>query len=144
VADYVIKNRGLDTLMTRFLLRMGGSIDSMVNLTTADRKAYMAANAAAISSIIKTVPIISVATWIDPDGDKPDTKLKPLRNAMLKLGLKNDGLVPVDRAILPGTDYIKIPGLDHGATIKQTKNIAFDRARFAKAVFSMLLSRQPR
>ena len=144
VADYVIRNRGLDTLLTRFLLHMGGSIDSMVNLTSADRKAYMAANSAAITAIIGAVPIISVATWKDPDGDNPDTKLKPLRNAMLKQGLKNDGLVPVASAILPGTDYIKLPGLDHGATIKLTKNISFDRARFAKAVFSMLLSRQAR
>ncbi|HBA60526.1 MAG TPA: hypothetical protein DCZ92_06860 [Elusimicrobia bacterium] len=142
VADYVMEHRGIAGPLSRFLERVGGSIDSMINLTTADRKAYLENNAAAVSSVISAVPIISVATWKDPSEKDQDTGLRPLRNWMLKQGLKNDGLVTVDSAILPGTDYIKIPGVDHGATIKKTKKIEFDRARFAEAVFMMLLARQ--
>jgi hypothetical protein len=144
VADFIVETPALRGLVAGVLEKVNGSIASMVELGTADRAAYMAENGARIAELTRTIPMLSVATWKDPSGKETDTALRPLRNLMLKRGLKNDGLVAIGSAIFPGTDYVKIEGPDHGAPIKKTKKIIFDRATFAKAVLKMLLDRQPR
>jgi len=142
VADIIVDHPGLRKVVAKVMRRVNGSIDSLVELGTADRKAYMEEHAARIAEITRLVPILSVATWKEPCDKETDTALRPLRDLMLRQGLKNDGLVAIDSAILAGTDFVKISGPDHGAPIKKTKKIDFDRARFARAVLTMLLERQ--
>ncbi|OGS14329.1 MAG: hypothetical protein A2285_08685, partial [Elusimicrobia bacterium RIFOXYA12_FULL_57_11] len=140
VADKVVSNTKVGRFLNRILTKLGGSLDSLLNLTTAEREIYMRQNSAAIEQLAATTPFISVATWMDPapKGTR-DTGLKMLRNFMLKRGLVNDGLVPLDSAVMPGAAYIKIPGADHGATAQPTK-LSFDRVKFTKAALAMLLS----
>ncbi|HNW44597.1 MAG TPA: hypothetical protein PKI19_08835 [Elusimicrobiales bacterium] len=141
VADAIVAKKKVGTVLAKILNRLGGSLDSLRNLTMKDREIYMRENSAAIAEVAATVPVISVATWADPvEKGERDTGLKPLRNYMLKRGLKNDGLVPVDSAVMPGSDVIKIAGADHGATAQPTK-LKFDRVAFTKAVLIMMLAR---
>ncbi|MCX5784154.1 MAG: hypothetical protein NTX59_00540 [Elusimicrobia bacterium] len=141
VADYVISNNNLNNLAATLLLSMGGNRDSMVNLTCADRKPYMAANAAAIADITATIPVIAVATWKDPVPGQVDTALEPVRDLLLVQGMRNDGVVPVDSALLPGANFVKLSGLDHGVTVSPSSYINFDRVKFIKALLLTLFNR---
>ena len=141
VADYVTSNNDLYDLASGVLLTMGGNKDSMINLTCADRKPYMAANAAAIAEITAAVPVISVATWKDSVHGQIDTALEPVRDLLLVQGIRSDGVVPVDSALLPGADFVKLSGLDHGVTVSPSRYIKFDRVRFLKALLLTLFNR---
>ena len=141
VANALIDEGSDDSFLGKILRSLGGSIDCLVDLTTWRTKKYMADNAGAIALFTGAVPVISVATWVDkaPKGQQ-DTGMKAMRNFMLRKGLKNDGLVPVDSAILPGSDYVKLSGADHGATAQPTK-LDFDRVGMTKAVLTMIMAR---
>ncbi len=141
VADYVTSNTNLYDLASGLLLAMGGNKDSMINLTCADRKPYMADNAGAIAEITAAIPVISVATWKDSVHGQVDTALEPVRDLLLVQGIRSDGVVPVDSVLLPGADLIKLPGLDHGATVSPSRYIKFDRVRFFKALLLTLFNR---
>ena len=138
VADYVVSNNNLNDLAANLLLMMGGNKDSMINLTCADRKPYMAANAAAIADITATIPVIAVATWKDSVHGQVDTALEPVRDLLLVQGIRSDGVVPVDNALLPGANFIKLSGLDHGVTVSPSSYINFDRVKFIKALLLTL------
>jgi len=141
VADYVTSNSNLYDLASGVLFAMGGNKDSMINLTCADRKPYMAANAATIAEITAAIPVISVATWKDSVHGQVDTTLEPVRDLLLVQGIRSDGVVPVDSALLPGADLIKLSGLDHGVTVSPSRYISFDRVRFFKALLLTLFNR---
>lgn len=141
VADYVNSNNYLSEYAVKLLLKMGGNKESMLNLTVADRKKYMADNSASIAEITAAVPVIAVATFKDPVDGKLDTDLKLFRDAMFEKGIHNDGLVPVDSAILPGAGIVRLEGLDHSVTIRSAKTIAFDRVKLSKALLLTLFAR---
>lgn len=141
VADYVSSNNHLNNLAVKTLLRLGGNKESMVNLTCADRKPYMTANAAAIAEVTGAVPMLAMATWKDPVDGKFDTSLKPIRDFMYEKGIQNDGLVPADSAVLPGAALIRAGGLDHLVTVRPSRTINLDRIKFTKALLLTLFSR---
>jgi hypothetical protein len=142
VADRLIDDADESSFLGRILESLGGSIDCMADLTTERTSAYLRRNAAAIARLTSDVPVISVATWVDkkPRGVQ-DTGLKPLRNYLLKKGYRNDGLVPYESAILPGSDYVLLPDADHGATAQPTR-LDFDRKAMTRAVISMVMKRR--
>ncbi|MCX5784162.1 MAG: hypothetical protein NTX59_00580 [Elusimicrobia bacterium] len=141
VADYVSSNNHLNNLAASLLLTLGGNKDSMVNLTCADRKPYMAANAAAIAEITAAIPVIAVATWKDSVPGQIDTTLEPTRDFLLLQGIRSDGVVPVDSALLPGANLIKLSGLDHNVTVSPSRYINCDRVKFIKALLMTLFNR---
>ena len=87
------------------------------------------------------VPVIAVATLKDPVDGKWDTNMKPFRDAMYERGTRNDGLVPVDSAVLPGAAIVRLEGLDHGVTIRASKTIPLDRVKFSKALLLTLFAK---
>ncbi len=141
VAEYVNSHSILSDQAIKLLLKMGGTKESMVNLSETDRKKYMADNAAGIAEITAAIPVISVATFKNPVHHQWDTNLKFFRDAMLDHGIVNDGLVPVDSAALPGADLVKLEGLDHSVTVRVSKNIPLDRTKFTKALLLTLFSK---
>jgi predicted alpha/beta hydrolase family esterase len=142
IADYVVSNTTLDDVAVKLLLKLGGNKESMVNLTTTDRVPYMQANAAAVAAIEAAVPVLTIGTWKDPVQGQYDTKLKPLRDFLLRRGLRSDGLVPVESALLPGSAYMKVPGLDHTVTVRPSNYIALDRVKMTKALLLTLFGLQ--
>lgn len=142
VADYVHGNKFLASTMSRLLGHFGGTLDALTSLTQPERAAYQGNNRADIGRVVSSVKIISFATWKPDLPGKMDTLLEIPRNEMLERGLDNDGLVPADSAILPGSDFIKFPGLDHVAPVMaEDMFVKFDRARLTKTLLLMILDK---
>ena len=142
IADYILKGGMLEKLVSHLLKSMGGNLDSLVSLDTRTRGTYYQENAAAINEVIDTVPVITLGSWKNGVKYELDTVLKPLRDEMLKMGLQNDGQVPLSSAILPGTDHVKIEGVDHFVTVMGTGSILrYDRPRMTKTLLLMLISK---
>ena len=141
VADYMSSQNVLRKVAIKLLYKLGGTEEVMKQLGTAERKSYLLARRGEIAEIIAAVPVISLGTWKDKSVNG-DTRLKLLRDAMLRRGLRNDGLVPLDSALLPGADHIKLGGLSHTVTVTPSKRIPFDRIKFTKALLLMILNRQ--
>ena len=141
LADYVNTYSFLNSFAVKLLLKMGGNKESMLNLTEKDRKQYMADNAGAIAEITSAVPVVSVATFKDPVDGKWDTNLKPLRDKMFEHGIHSDGVVPVESAVLPGADIVKLEGFDHGVSVRPSNLIALDRVKFTKALLLTIFAK---
>ena len=142
VADYVRGNKIFSSAMSRILRHFGGNIESLESLTPAKREGYQAANRGAIGGVLSGLNMISFASWKAEKHGKFDTLLELPRDYMLKLGLESDGLVPVDSAILPGSDYIKLEGVDHTVPVMSADMVLkFDRRAFTRALLSMIVSK---
>ncbi len=141
VADYVKGHRLLSAAMSGLLGHFGGTIDALDSLTPDKRSAFQAANREAINSVVAGVRIISFASWKADRHGKPDTLLELPRNLMLTRGMENDGLVPAESAILPGSDYVKVEGADHIVTVMAEDTLVkFDRRAFTRALLSLIIT----
>lgn len=139
IADAVIEG-DLRAFANELLHKLGGTPESLENLNTKDRKAYMSQNALIIESITNAIPILSFASHKD-DTNGYDTLLEPLRNFMLDSHeVKNDGLVPWKSAVLPNSSYVHVEGVDHAVPVMYCTFIEYDRVRFLKTTIKMLLN----
>jgi pimeloyl-ACP methyl ester carboxylesterase len=142
IADSILHNKILAELSRQLLKAMGGSINSLRSLDTRQRDSYYRGNLAEINEIVRAIPVITMGTWKDEVKHKMDTVLEPLRDEMLEMGMKNDGQVPIASAILPGTDNIKIQGMDHFVTVMKTGNVLrYDRVRLTRTLLLMINSK---
>ncbi len=142
VADYIKEHGPLLAAMNKLLGHFGGSADSLSSLSVGERTKFRDSNREPIRKIVSGVKIISLASWKDNEKHKLDTLLGIPRDFMLKRGIPNDGLVPVESAVLPGTDYVKIPGVDHIVTVMSNDSVLkYDRARLTKTLLLMIISR---
>lgn len=142
VADYVRSNKILSAAMSRILGHFGGTLEAFESLLPEKRDAFQQANLGAINAVVSRVNIISFASWKAEENGKLDTLLEIPRDFMLKKGFKNDGLVPLDSAILPGSDYIKAEDVDHVVPVMSTDLVLnFDRRAFTLALLGMIISR---
>lgn len=142
VADYVKGNKTFSSAMKRLLGHFGGTIESLESLTPLKREGYQDSNRGAIGGVVSGLNMISFASWKPEKHMKFDTLLELPRDFMLKRGLDNDGLVPVESAILPGSDYIKLEGVDHTVPVMSADMILkFDRRSFTRTLLSMIISR---
>lgn len=142
VADYVLRNKALAAVMSKTLGYFGGSLESLASLSQPERAAFLGRNSGNIRRIVSSVKIISFAT-LKPDlPGKIDTLLGIPRDAMLESGIDNDGLVPTHSAILPGSDFVRLSGLDHIAPVMaEDMFVKFDRARLTKTLLLMILAK---
>ena len=118
IADWVTDRWLLPRVLDLPLAVLGGGIETIELLRTDNRRTYLANNDSAIRRILQQVPMLSVATVLDPE----DYPLVP--NAAVVWTLRqihgpdrrNDGIVSVASSILPYSRYVVIDGLDHGMT----------------------------
>jgi len=142
VADYVRENSILMGFMSKLLRHFGGTVDSLFSLGSEERNRFQDSNQAAIREIIAKVKIISFASWKAEEKHKMDTMLEIPRDFMLKSGIASDGLVPVESAILPGSDYVAIFGIDHIVSVMNNDSVLkCDRARLTRTLLLMILSK---
>ena len=61
------------------------------------------------------------------------------------LDLKNDGLVPVNSAMLPGARHVKLDSLGHGQVARRhiLSNRTFEHVDLLKALFAVTLRAEP-
>ena len=142
VADLIGGNRVLSAAMSKILGHFGGTMEALESLRPGERGGYQEANKGSVSDLVSRMNIISFASWKAEKHSRFDTLLEIPRDLMLERGLDNDGLVPVDSAILPGADYIKVEGVDHVVTVMSSDAIMkFDRRAFTRALLALLISR---
>ena len=120
---------------------MGGSNESVADLSVKSRQEYQDRNAGEIAAITAAIPTISFGAWKNEEKGVMDTLFETTRDLMLKWGVKSDGLVPVDSEMLPGANQIAVEGLDHLATVIKVEKPAFNRVDFVKTLLTMLMEK---
>ena len=139
VADMLFDGARLDPLVAIMVLGyFGGTRDSAQGLTTAASLAYYHDHKTTINSVVRDVPAIAFASALDGiPGKPPNTLLEFPRELMERQGIRNDGLVPLDAAVLPGMDFVKVSGVDHIAPVMPALQ-RLDRVRMTKALLLAL------
>ncbi|MCX5792108.1 MAG: hypothetical protein NTY45_07820 [Elusimicrobia bacterium] len=142
VAVFVSGNRLLSAAMSKLLGHFGGTMAALESLKPDERGGYQRENSAAIAALVSRLNVLSFASWKAERHNRFDTLLEFSRDLMLRSGLDNDGLVPADSAVLAGSDYIKVEGVDHVVTVMSADSILkFDRRAFTRALLAMTISR---
>ena len=144
VADLIVGEKWMRGITDPLLRVLGGSEQSLDDLTVSVRKEYMKKNFQFVELIGNSLPIIVVATYVD-GSRTPSLHMAPTQRWMKKQGLENDGLVPIESALLPGARYIVVPGLDHTDTVAKKAILGnpIDRVLLWKSLLYMALSDRP-
>lgn len=144
VADLIVDEDWTRGIAEPVLRALGGSGKSIDDLTVDVRTQYMSEYAQYIESISKSFPIIALATYLD-ETETPSLHMVPTHRWMNKNGIKNDGLVPLSSAILPGARYVVIPGLDHTDPVASKPFLGnpIDRILLWKSLLYLALSDRP-
>lgn len=122
-ADAIAGNR-VRRLSTKVALKcLGARFDAVNDMTSSARVSYLDTHREDIKRLTASVPTLSFASWKE-DAKKPGT----------------DGSVPLDSAILRGTDFVVVRGLSHSATVISRPR-EFDRAALTRALMEMMLER---
>jgi hypothetical protein len=126
------------------LKALGGTQKSLKCLTYGDRKDYNTKFKTEILKIVKTIPFISFTSWQKNkwiwEGQTP--LIEPFRDFMArKIGLRNDGLVPLKTAYLPNSDYIVVPNVDHMVSVINNPIFPYDRVHMTKILLVMALDK---
>lgn len=122
---------------------LGADMAAIEDLCTDRRTRYMDEHAARIARLADEMTIICVATVSGSSRLKPSLAPDwPTGRWMDGLGLKNDGLVPVNSAVLPGARHVMLESLGHGevATRHILSNRKFEQVDLLKALFAVTLS----
>lgn len=144
VADLIVEEDWTRGIAKPVLRALGGSGKSIDDLTVDVRTKYMSKHAQYIESIGKSFPIIALATYLEGDRT-PSLHMAPTHRWMIDNGIKNDGLVPLSSAILPGARYVVIPGLDHTDPVARKPFLGnpVDRVLLWKSLLYLALSDRP-
>ncbi|MCB9959206.1 MAG: hypothetical protein H6843_11440 [Rhodospirillaceae bacterium] len=122
---------------------MGGSAQSLVDLTTPVRRADLARHDRAIAEVVAEVPVLAVAARLtDRDDWRATSPFDLLRQWMEAGGAPGDGAVPVESAILPHARYVVLEGLDHGDTVDGDRPfgpVLSDDVALIQALFALVL-----
>lgn len=143
VAD-VASGSGRARKVSRAALKLlGADLQAIVDLRTDIRSRYMDERAACIAELTRQVPIMCVGT-VTRQGSLSLMPQWPTGRWMESMGLKNDGLVPVNATILPGARFVGLRGLGHGQVA--TNNIlagrTFEHLDLLKALFALMLAQE--
>jgi hypothetical protein len=103
-----------------FLLTLAsGDGNSLSDLRTDLRAAYMSRHAISVAATVSRIRPLCVTSYFD--GSDPrfphPPQLMATRYLMEKRGLRNDSLVPTDSAIVPGCRFVVLQNIDHTDTI---------------------------
>ncbi len=131
--------------MARELLTaLGGSERSLLDLREDTRRAYMETFDKDIERLAAGLPILSFATYLDGPqlATLPTFATSELMQLLGGGQRPNDGLVPLDSAVLPHAPYIVAQGIDHNMTTTDTlvlKN-PLDRVALTKLLLALVLT----
>lgn len=144
LADLALENWLLSKTADYLLPALGGTAQSLGDLSVAERRAYLAKNRTRIAEVLQRIAVLSYASFIDADetsGISAGIGARVLSWSS-EHDMPSDGLVPVDSAILPGTHYIVAEGVDHNVTVSGSLLLAddFDRVMLLKLLLNLVLS----
>jgi hypothetical protein len=142
VADVASGTKRARRLSGAALRLLSAETEAIGDLRTDTRARYMDRRASDIARLVEEVPIVCVATASGASSSRatwwPDL---PTGRWMASLGLKNDGMVPVNSAILPGARFVTLDGLGHGqvATNHILLRNKLENVDLLKALFALML-----
>jgi hypothetical protein len=144
VADLIVDEDWTRGITEPMLRALGGSGNSIDDLTVKIRTKYMNKNFQSIENITKTISMIALATYID-GSRTPSLHVAGTYHWMKDQGIENDGLVPLNSALLPNTRYVVLPGLDHTDPVARKPILGnpVDRVLLWKLLLYMALSDRP-
>jgi hypothetical protein len=144
VADLIVDEDWTRGVTEPVLRALGGSGNSIDDLTVKVRRKYMKKYSQSIENITKTIPMIALATYVD-GSRTPSLHVAGTYRWMRDQGVDNDGLVPLNSALLPNTRYVVLPGLDHTDPVarKPIMGNPIDRVLLWKSLLYMALSDRP-
>ncbi|MCE9524045.1 MAG: hypothetical protein K8S25_16635 [Alphaproteobacteria bacterium] len=145
IADVALGSPRARKISGAALKLLGADLAAIDDLRTDRRAHYMDEHQARIARIAEEVAIMCVGTVSGSSVLKPSlTPDWPTGKWMDGLGLKNDGLVPVNSAVLPGARHVLLESLGHGqvATRHILSNRKFEHIDLLKALFAITLNTQ--
>ncbi|MBL8672086.1 MAG: hypothetical protein JNK11_15610 [Alphaproteobacteria bacterium] len=145
IADLAADSALVGLASQPLLAIMGGSRESYMNLRVAERQEAMRRDAPGIARVARQVSILSVASWIDVTEGSwfVPSPYAATRRLMESAGLRNDGLVPTDSSVLPGTRYVVLPNVEHAevAIVPPLRSGSADRVPLTKLLLALALER---
>lgn len=148
LADLAVENPLIDVIASPVLSSLGGSEVSLHDLTVAERDAYMARHGAEVAVVVRQVPILSFASYLE--GVEFRTLMSSVTGEILGWAadqeLPNDGLVPLQSAVLPGSAFVVVEGLNHGMTVSGRSLVddPEERVLLLKLLFHLVLDGVPK
>jgi len=139
VADLVSTQSVLNVPFFGSMEWSGGTRESVLSMTTSHAWKYLSEHTAEIAEVVDQVPVLCLATWKPNVKQSYDTPLEFFRNWMEGNGILSDGMVPLNFAILPGSDYARLEGLDHGTIVSPRPYQPFDRVELTRELLTLLL-----
>ena len=138
-AGYLLANRLLRSVSRYTLESLGGSQAALQSLTRRARCEYYNRNRHVLGRLTKSLPVLCFASENPPGPNANNTflMLRSSRDSMYDMGIPNDGLVPIESAILPGSYYVRTSGVDHAVPVMPSAFLDFDRKRFTCAMLSI-------
>ena len=121
---------------------LGGSAQSLTDLTVAERRRYLADNAGRIEQVLTRIRVLCFAGQIDDLSVEtfPSGIGAKILSWAADRDTPNDGLVPVKSAILPGTHHIIARGVDHAITVSSQNPFAeIDRVLLIKLLLNLVV-----
>ncbi|MBI2787125.1 MAG: hypothetical protein HYX59_00455 [Elusimicrobia bacterium] len=124
----------------------GGTGKTVRAMTPEGARAYHRRHRRAIAAVLRAVPVVAFASWVDTSAPRWLGLVNPLAkwawDAVSRRGGRNDILVPAASAVLPGMAHVSVPGVDHLTPFVDAQ-VPFDRVRFFKTLLTMVLRREP-
>lgn len=124
--------------LTKILIKslFNGNLKSVIELSEAYRKEYMAKNKIIINEALDGIDVICIGSNKMAEPGRFDSILKIPRDFMkLKYNVPNDGMIPTNSAFIPGIKSFKYNNLDHASAVIRLTPQHFDRKNFSKNVF---------
>ena len=139
LADMAMKSETLTA--TFFKLVLKGDVISINELSRNIRTSYMKTHADEIQKIISEIRIECIGSSKKPEAGRFDSILKIPRDFIeLTYKLPNDGMIPTESALIPGTKHTVFQDLDHASAVIRFTPQVFDRLAFTHAVFEEALA----
>ena len=143
-ADLASDLEPLRWMASELLTALGGSERSLLDLREDTRHAYLETFGEDIEALARELPILSFATRIDEPqlASLPTFASSEILHLLNGKQRPNDGLVPVDSAVLPHARYIVAEGIDHNMTVSSLMILKnpLDRVALTKLLLALVVT----
>lgn len=137
LADFALQNQA-GTIATKGLFRilLKGDIQAIKELSQKERSIYMMSHSSQIQEIVSAIEIECIGSAKLPERGRFDSILKVPRDFIqYKFKLPNDGMIPMESALIQGTKTKVFEDLDHASAVIRLTPQFFDRRAFSHQVF---------
>ncbi len=134
VADVACGEHRARKIRGAALRLLGANLEAVSTLRADSRAQYMDEHAVEIAQAVHDVPVTCVRSTLH-------SLRWPTGRWMDELGLHNDGLVPANSMVVPGTRFVTLDGLGHGevATRHAFAPRRMEHVDLLKALFALML-----